>query len=213
MRTASIALTCYDRDVYEPSDDTFLLVDALLKASGSWHAQQRKLCLEVGCGSGFVSCSLALILSQLHVSHHLIALDISHAAISATKSTLNAHKVSTADLIQGDFQHILADTSTFDIVIFNPPYVPTPDEELERTDIARAWAGGWNGRAVIDKFLPLVPKILSEVGELLLVVVSENDPPGILKALHAMDRSLHGGVMMTRRADEELLSILHVQRR
>lgn len=40
--------------------------------------------------------------------------------------------------------------------IFNPPYVPTPDEELHRDGIARAWAGGKHGRAVIDRFLPLV---------------------------------------------------------
>ena len=42
------------------------------------------------------------------------------------------------------------------VQIFNPPYVPTPDEELARTDIARAWAGGNRGRAIIDKFLPQV---------------------------------------------------------
>ena len=42
------------------------------------------------------------------------------------------------------------------VQIFNPPYVPTPDDELTRTDIARAWAGGNRGRAIIDKFLPQV---------------------------------------------------------
>ena len=42
------------------------------------------------------------------------------------------------------------------VQIFNPPYVPTPDEELSRTDIARAWAGGNRGRVIIDRFLPQV---------------------------------------------------------
>ena len=42
------------------------------------------------------------------------------------------------------------------VQIFNPPYVPTPDAELARTDIARAWAGGNRGRAIIDRFLPQV---------------------------------------------------------
>ena len=40
--------------------------------------------------------------------------------------------------------------------VFNPPYVPTPDEELLQRGIALAWAGGSRGRAVINRFMPLV---------------------------------------------------------
>lgn len=42
------------------------------------------------------------------------------------------------------------------VQVFNPPYVPTPDEEVLRTGIAQAWAGGYRGRVIIDRFLPLV---------------------------------------------------------
>ena len=54
-----------------------------------------------------------------------------------------------------------------DILIFNPPYVPTTNEEVvsHYTDVSHgssnlisaAWAGGIDGRVVIDKFLPLIP--------------------------------------------------------
>ena len=45
--------------------------------------------------------------------------------------------------------------------IFNPPYVPTPDEEVKLPGIARAWAGGMRGRVVIDRILPQVQSKLA----------------------------------------------------
>lgn len=64
------------------------------------------------------------------------------------------------------------------IQVFNPPYVPTPDEEVTHGGIAAAWAGGARGRRVTDRLLPLLPRLLSPRGEAFLVAVHENDPPG-----------------------------------
>lgn len=53
-----------------------------------------------------------------------------------------------------------------DILLFNPPYVPTDDldpqdgfqdEEMNGYGISISWAGGPRGRVVIDQFLPLIP--------------------------------------------------------
>ena len=42
---------------------------------------------------------------------------------------------------------------TFDVILFNPPYVPTPDDEINGNGIEISWAGGVNGRRIIDRFL------------------------------------------------------------
>lgn len=52
-------------------------------------------CLELGCGSGFVITSLALLLRQLSlpVRAQLLAIDHSPAAAEATAQTLHSHQV------------------------------------------------------------------------------------------------------------------------
>lgn len=46
-----------------------------------------------------------------------------------------------------------------DVLIFNPPYVPTDSEEIHGNGIEVSWAGGIDGREVIDLFLPKIPVI------------------------------------------------------
>lgn len=49
-------------------------------------------CVEIGSGSGYVSCSLALLLQHYNISASYIATDISLHAVTATKATLAAHQ-------------------------------------------------------------------------------------------------------------------------
>jgi methylase of polypeptide subunit release factors len=62
---------------------------------------------------------------------------------------------------------------TIDVLVFNPPYVPTSAEEaLEgqgAADLCAAWAGGPRGRVVLDRLLPRIGELLSPTGVFYLV--------------------------------------------
>ncbi|KAL3136611.1 hypothetical protein ABBQ38_005854 [Trebouxia sp. C0009 RCD-2024] len=185
LHIADVTKTTYNRDVYEPSDDSFALVDALQQELVKIPLSSACQCLEIGSGSGYVSCSLALLLRHCNVSASCIATDISVHAVTATKATVAAHQVTEVDVIQADLVSPLSARlqQAVDILVFNPPYVPTPDEEVAKGGIAAAWAGGNCGRVVIDRVLPLVDKLLSRGGHFFMVTVPENKPEEILALL------------------------------
>ena len=49
--------------------------------------------MEIGCGSGYVISSVAMLLAQQGLRAHCLAVDISGAATRATAATLRAHGV------------------------------------------------------------------------------------------------------------------------
>ncbi|GBF93092.1 hemK methyltransferase family member-like [Raphidocelis subcapitata] len=210
---AQIALTTWNSEVYEPSDDSFALVDALQEQLPRLLADSGppRTVLEIGCGSGYVICSAALALRAAGASAAgapgtaagapgaapgapgtaagapgaaasasegsgaakgapgageaaFWAVDLNPRALEATAATLKAHGVGGVELVRCDLLRPLARrlAGGVDLLLFNPPYVPTPDEEVERDGIARAWAGGHRGRRVIDRLLPQVPAATQE---------------------------------------------------
>ena len=97
-----------------------------------------------------------------------------------------------------------------DLIVFNPPYVVTPPEEVGSLGIQAAWAGGRSGREVIDRFLPLAPDRLSPRGLFYLVSIKENNPEEILKIMKT--KGLQGITALSRRAGQEILSVLKFTR-
>jgi release factor glutamine methyltransferase len=53
--------------------------------------------------------------------------------------------------VNSDYTHGV--NTLVDILVWNPPYVPTPSEEVHTAGITQSWAGGIDGREIVDKFL------------------------------------------------------------
>ncbi|MEA1869782.1 MAG: HemK2/MTQ2 family protein methyltransferase [Euryarchaeota archaeon] len=144
-------------DVYEPAEDSYLLIDA---ARGEIAGSNRRLrIIEIGTGSGIVTAAMMRDTPE----HRYVATDISPHAVACAKA--NRVPVIRADLFSGI-------RSRFDLIVFNPPYLPTaPDERVDGW-LDYAWNGGDDGRAVIDQFLGQAPAFLADRGNVLLLLSS-----------------------------------------
>lgn len=210
---AKIGKTTYNRTVYEPSDDSFALVDAFLQDQAVWRARCVSNCVEVGSGSGYVITSALLALQASGISPHSLAIDVTEEAVKATTATLHAHGLNGVDVVQCDLLSALrpALLGKLDLLFFNPPYVVTPDDEVSTTGISAAWAGGKDGRIVIDRLLETVHEFLSPSGLLYMIAVHDNRPDQLLRELSTRT-GLHGDILLTTRADEELLYVLRISK-
>ncbi|KAJ0263967.1 MTS domain-containing protein [Hirschfeldia incana] len=205
---ADIMRVSSHREVYEPCDDSFALVDALLADQTNLINHKPNLCMEIGCGSGYVITSLILLLKpKLPNNVHYLATDTNPLAARVTTETLSAHGVE-ADIICTDIASCLETrlAGSVDVIVVNPPYVPTPEYEVGMEGIASAWAGGENGRSVIDRMLPVVDRLLSEKGWFYLLTLTSNYPAEI--CLMMRKRGFAWRILVQRSTDEENLVIL-----
>jgi len=205
-------------NVYEPREDSDLFLDVLKREFGGSTSPSTPLSqiTEVGCGSGIISVGLALLLMQMdpEPSISMTLTDVNPHALTAAQGTIAKNGFDTADC-QIKFRSFLSDVTDpssalppSDVILFNPPYVPTPSDEIyflgsgssesdtandvknDKNDgtandnfysagdaISAAWAGGTDGREVLDLALPRIKRSLNRPhGVLYLVLVDDNDP-------------------------------------
>ncbi|XP_018046212.1 PREDICTED: hemK methyltransferase family member 2-like isoform X2 [Atta colombica] len=117
--------------VYEPSEDSYLLMDALEADLESLHAMKPRICLE----------------------------------------------------IVTEYNEVIDDRLVF-----------------------KTWAGGKNGRQVMEQVFAIIPKILSDAGLFYLVVIKENDPEYIFSTFKKLNMS--GEIVHERKVRGEHLYVL-----
>ncbi|KAI0211831.1 Methyltransferase N6AMT1 [Lamellibrachia satsuma] len=190
--------------VYEPVEDSFLFLDALEKDAKFLTALRPDVCLEVGSGSGVVSAFIARLLGN---NTYYICTDINPLAAIATQGTARQNHVILNTVVTDLTASLLPRlTGQVDVLLFNPPYVVTPSEEVGSRGIEASYAGGRDGREVTDRFFPGVPKLLSPRGTFYLIVIKENKQDEIETLMRSYGLKME--VVLTRRSGPEHLSVL-----
>ena len=137
--------------VYEPRDDSFLLFNHIKSYT------QGKKVLDMGTGSGIQAVEAS------RYAHKVLGVDIDLKAVEHCK-------------IKYDFEVVHSDLfnnihGAFDVIMFNPPYLPNAPYGALDTD------GGLQGFETIIKFLREARHHLTMKGVVLIVVSSHSNQP------------------------------------
>ena len=121
-------------------------------------------------GSILDLCAGTGVLAMLAAREHradVVAVDISRRAILTTRINARLNGL-TVTAIRGDLFAPL-DGRRFDLIVSNPPYLPSANGSPSSHSSARAWEAGPSGREYLDRICREAPGHLRPGGSLLLV--------------------------------------------
>lgn len=212
LPTPSTSHVNYDH-IYEPSEDSYLLLDTLsltsetdfLKARFPSH-EPPPLVLEVGPGSGvvlaFVTAQASYIFGRSDVA--TFGLDVNCFACAATgetaKTAISDGRAAGArsgvflDALCGDLTAAVK-PGAVDVLIFNPPYVPTAalpsiasddddgafDRDIRLSSLSTD--GGIDGMETTSRLLLELPRVLSTRGVAYILLCAQNRPDEIMSSI------------------------------
>ena len=188
-------------NVYDPAEDTFLLLDAI-------KIKPKDTIFEIGTGCGIIALTCAKI------GANVICSDINPYAIEITKKNIqyNLHLLKgNIEVRRGDMFKVLKPDEKFNIIIFNPPYLPTSSEEKIGGWFDIAVDGGRDGLKLVRPFLRDLSLYLKERGRGYFVstsLVDQNKLIGIIKKYGLIYKKI-----LSRSMGEENLYIYQVKPR
>lgn len=126
---------------YPVQADTWLLADAMAHLGCAAGAKVLDLC--TGTGALAVAAALA-------GASDVTAVDLSYR--SSANAWLNARRHGVrATVRHGDLFGALAGPDRFDLILANPPYVPSRSGRPSRHRLDRCWDAGPDGRLLLDR--------------------------------------------------------------
>jgi release factor glutamine methyltransferase len=190
--------------IYEPAEDSFLLLDTLSSPAESAWLQHRfppqtptPLVAEIGTGSGVVIAFIVAHAKPIIGRDDVLGfgVDVNMTACTATSATvqkaLAEQKSRTVYLgsLCSDLGSPIRENAV-DVLIFNPPYVPSdvlpalPQSaaasqsqfEVESHLLSLSYAGGKKGMETTDRLLDDLPRIMSTRGVAYVLLCAQNEP-------------------------------------
>lgn len=164
-----------------PRPESETLIEAALAAYSN--RPSPRLVLDLGTGTG---CLLLAALTEFSAA---FGVGVDRSAAAATLAAHNAATLGLADraaFICGDWAGALE--ACFDLVLCNPPYIPTSEVPLLMPEVARyeprgALDGGSDGLAAFRQLIPLLPRLMAPTGIAVLEV-----GPGQLDTIAGLGR-------------------------
>lgn len=165
--------------VYPPQLDSQLLIDALERTQ----LARGRTVLDLCTGSGVVAIAAAE-----SGATSVTAFDICPRAVRCSRGNA-LHAGVDLDIREGSWAGAL-DCEPFEVIVANPPYVPTPPagdtEVIPRTaGPAWAWNAGVDGRMVLDPLCSAASDLLATGGTMLLVQSAYSGVGRSLKSLRS----------------------------
>ena len=203
LPTPSTSHVTFDT-IYEPAEDSYLLLDTLSSASETLWLHHRfppespvPLAFESGSGSGVVIAFLTAHAKTILGREDILTFagDVNVNACHATKQTVTEAKTehkSVAMFLGSSCSDLVSCLikNSLDLVIFNPPYVPTselpalpsagqsPETSVESGShlLSLSYAGGAQGMETTYRLLKALPEILSARGIAYVLLCAQNKP-------------------------------------
>ena len=156
--------------IYLPAEDSYLLLKVLGQEIPKLIKKNSDLkFLEIGSGSGIIlETAKKLGIKQ----EHILGVDINQQAVNHCQSLgfnciySNLFETFKGGLIvKGNLVPL-----QFDVIVFNPPYLPK--DSREPTDSQLATTGGFQGSEIINEFLKEAENYLEKNGKIFLLTSS-----------------------------------------
>lgn len=150
-------------DVLIPRPETEHLIELILEC----YPQENDFSvLELGVGSGAISCALA----QERSNWSITAVDVSKSALNIASDNIKSHHISNITLIQSNwFEQV--PQHRYDLIVSNPPYVETNSKHINeevRFEPALALFSGIDGLDAIRQIVKQAGTFLKSGGGLWL---------------------------------------------